>query len=101
MRTNTRSSDPFEIPSLEEIQEIDRQRLQAIQALEISNDSVKCQKCGIAIPLLRTSTSHGAIELMLCKNRSSALKITAYIKIYTLPGYNQCRSKRFTIGSAK
>ena len=61
----------FELPPLEEM---DSERLQAIEALEVSNDSVKCQKCGIAVPLL---TNQGAIELMLCKSRSSGLRITA------------------------
>jgi hypothetical protein len=38
--------------SLEEIEEMDRRRLQAIESLEISDfdHSVKCQRCGIAIP---------------------------------------------------
>jgi hypothetical protein len=49
-------NDLFELPSLEEIEQMDRQRLQAIESLDISNDYVKCQRCGIAIPLLRTST---------------------------------------------
>jgi len=35
---------------------MDRKRLEAIQSLEISNDSVKCQKCGIAMSLLRMLT---------------------------------------------
>jgi hypothetical protein len=47
-------NSPFELPSLEEIQEMDKQRLQAIEALEISDGYVKCQKCGIAVPLLST-----------------------------------------------
>jgi hypothetical protein len=45
-------NDPFELPSLEEIEEMERQRLQAIEALEISGNSVKCQKCGMAIPIV-------------------------------------------------
>jgi hypothetical protein len=49
-------NDSFELPSLEEIEEVERQRSQAIKALEISNDSVKCQKCGIAVPLLKMLT---------------------------------------------
>jgi hypothetical protein len=55
---------------------MDSERLQAIEALEISNDSVKCQKCGIAVPLL---TNQGATESMLCKSRSNGLKITAMV----------------------
>jgi hypothetical protein len=49
-------NDPFELPSLEEIQEMDKQRLQAIEALEISDDFFKCQTCGKAVPLLKTLT---------------------------------------------
>jgi hypothetical protein len=45
-------NDPFELPSLEEIEEMERQRLQAIEALEISGNSVKCQKYGMAIPIV-------------------------------------------------
>src|SRR5919202_578120 len=35
---------------------MDRQRLQAIESLQISDSSVKCQKCCTAIPLHRTLT---------------------------------------------
>jgi hypothetical protein len=42
-------NEPFELPSLEEIQEMERQRSQAIEALEIFDSSVKCQRCGMAI----------------------------------------------------
>jgi hypothetical protein len=49
-------NSPFEIPSLEQIEEMDMQRLQAIEALEISNDYVMCQRCSIAVPMLGTST---------------------------------------------
>jgi hypothetical protein len=49
-------SNPIEIPSLEEIEAMDRKRSQVIEALEISNDSVKCQKCGNSVPLLNTLT---------------------------------------------
>ena len=40
-------NDPFELPSLEEIEEMDRQRLQAIESLQITHDGqyVKCQCC--------------------------------------------------------
>jgi hypothetical protein len=44
-------SNPVELPSLEEIQQMDRKRLEAIELLEISNSHVKCQRCGNAIPL--------------------------------------------------
>ena len=45
-------NDPFELPSLEEIEEMDRQRSQAIESLEICDHSVKCQKCGMAVPIV-------------------------------------------------
>jgi hypothetical protein len=31
---------------------MERQRSQAIEALEISGNSVKCQRCGIAVPIV-------------------------------------------------
>jgi hypothetical protein len=42
------------LPSLEEIEEMERQRLQAIETLEISEagNSVKCQRCRIAVPIV-------------------------------------------------
>jgi hypothetical protein len=45
-------NDPFKLPSLEEIEQMERQRLQAIQSLEIHDRHVKCQRCGIAIPIV-------------------------------------------------
>ena len=48
-RINIILSESFELPSLEEIDEVERQRSQAIEALEISGNSVKCQRCGMAV----------------------------------------------------
>jgi len=45
-------NEPFVLSSLEEIEEMERQCLQSIEALEISDDSVKCQRCGIAVPIV-------------------------------------------------
>jgi hypothetical protein len=45
-------NDHFELPALEEIEEMDRQRLQDIQSLEIYDHSVKCQRCSSAIPIV-------------------------------------------------
>ena len=42
----------FELPSLEQIEEMDRQRSQAIEALEISDHSVKCQRGNVDIPIV-------------------------------------------------
>ncbi|MFL6470441.1 MAG: hypothetical protein ACJ71H_06290 [Nitrososphaeraceae archaeon] len=45
-------NDPFELPSLQEIEEMDRQKSQAIESLEIFDHSVKCQRCGTAVPIV-------------------------------------------------
>jgi hypothetical protein len=47
-------NDPFEIPSLEEIKEMERQRSQAIESLQLSDSdsTVKCQRYGIPVPIV-------------------------------------------------
>jgi hypothetical protein len=45
-------NDPFELPSLEEIENMEKQRSQAIEGLEIFDHSVKCQKCGLSVPIV-------------------------------------------------
>jgi hypothetical protein len=45
-------NDPFELPSLEEIEEMEKQRSQAIESLQIADHSVKCQKCGMTVPIV-------------------------------------------------
>jgi hypothetical protein len=52
IRTNTALNDPFELPSLEQIEKMEKQRSQAIESLQITDNSVKCQKCGMAIPIV-------------------------------------------------
>jgi hypothetical protein len=47
----------FELPSLEEIEQMERQRSQTIESLEICNGSVKCQMCGIAVPIVGKLTA--------------------------------------------
>jgi hypothetical protein len=37
---------------LQEIEEMDRQKSQAIESLEIFDHSVKCQRCGTAVPIV-------------------------------------------------
>jgi hypothetical protein len=49
-------NDSFELSSLEEIEHMEKQRTQAIQSWEITDNSVKCQKCGVGVSLLRTLT---------------------------------------------
>ena len=39
-------------PSLQEIEQMERQRSQAIELLEICNGSVKCQRCDMAVPIV-------------------------------------------------
>jgi hypothetical protein len=51
IRSNITLNDSFGIQSLEEVEEMDRQRSQPIKSLQISDSSVKCQKCGIDIPI--------------------------------------------------
>jgi hypothetical protein len=47
-------SNPVPLPSIEEIDSIDRKRQQAVEALEISEAErlVKCQKCGRWVKML-------------------------------------------------
>jgi hypothetical protein len=45
-------NNAFELPSLEEIEQMERQRSHAIESLQISCDSVKCQRCGHDVPVV-------------------------------------------------
>ena len=45
-------NSPFELPSLEEIEQMERRSLQAIESLEISGNSVKCQRCDNTVPIV-------------------------------------------------
>lgn len=65
-------TDPIELPSLEEIDKMDKQRQEAIESLETSNDHVKCQKCGVAIPIVGKlarphSDTIAYVEKQICK----------------------------------
>jgi adenine-specific DNA methylase len=44
--------EPHPMPSLEEIEQMERQRSQALDAIEIFDHTVKCQKCGNAVPVV-------------------------------------------------
>jgi hypothetical protein len=44
--------EPHQIPSLQEIEQMERKQSQAIEALEISDKSVKCQRCSIPVPIV-------------------------------------------------
>jgi hypothetical protein len=62
-------NDSFELPSLEEIEEMERQQAQAIDALEISDHSVNCQKCGTAVPLLTRTTTQKKHRITVLENQ--------------------------------
>jgi hypothetical protein len=59
---------------------MDRQRSQAIESLEISDHYVKCQKCGMAVPIVGKLTARND-RLLSYKNRSSGLKNITLIVI--------------------
>ena len=42
-------SNPQPLPSLQRIEQMERQRKKAFDALEISDGHVKCQRCGTAV----------------------------------------------------
>jgi hypothetical protein len=44
--------EPKPLRSLEEIDEMERKESQAIEALEIFDHSVRCQKCSNAVPIV-------------------------------------------------
>jgi hypothetical protein len=48
-------SNPIDLPNLEEIKEMDRQRSEAEEALEIYDHHVKCQKCSIWVPIIQSN----------------------------------------------
>ena len=45
-----------ELPSMEQIVEIEKQQSNAKESLEISDDHVKCQGCGILQPIITDNT---------------------------------------------
>jgi hypothetical protein len=64
-------NDPFELPPLEQIEKMEKQRSQAIESLQITDHSVKCQKCGIAVPIVGklTRTKNDRIALLQKKDK--------------------------------
>jgi hypothetical protein len=48
---------------------MERQRLQAIESLEISGNSVKCQRCGIAVPIVGKLTRTGNDRIAVLQKR--------------------------------
>ena len=62
-------NDPFELPSLEQIEEMDRQRLQAIESLQISDHSVKCQRGGNAVSMIGKSVGAKSNRIAVLERR--------------------------------
>ena len=48
---------------------MEKQRSQAIESLEISNHSVKCQKCGLDIPLIGKLTKPKSNRITILEKR--------------------------------
>jgi hypothetical protein len=69
-------NEPFELPSLQEIEEMERQRSQAIESLQISNDNgfVKCQQCDIVVPIVRKMTKSSFDRIAVLRKRISWLE---------------------------
>ena len=67
-------NDPFELPYLEEVQEMEKQRLQAIESLEIFDHYVKCQRCGMAVPMIGKSIKPKSNRLAVLERRINWLE---------------------------
>jgi hypothetical protein len=77
-------NDPFELPSLEEIEQMERQRLQAIESLQITGHSVKCQRCRVAVPIVGKLTK-------ISNDRISILQKRKWIENYSR-SYNNLKA---------
>ncbi|MFL6355188.1 MAG: hypothetical protein ACJ71C_01340 [Nitrososphaeraceae archaeon] len=53
----------------EKIEEMDRQRSQEIESLQITDNSIKCQKCGIVVPIVGKLPRPHNDRLLFCKKR--------------------------------
>jgi hypothetical protein len=74
-------NDPFELPSLEEIEQMDRQRSQAIESLQITDNSVKCQRYGNAVPIVGKLARTGNDRIAVLQKRIKCLKIILMVII--------------------
>ena len=77
--------DPFEIPSLEQIEEMERQQSQAVEALEISiseagePQNVKCQRCGTAVPIVGKMSRSKNDRIVTLQTRQRYMENHPYI----------------------
>jgi peptide subunit release factor RF-3 len=59
----------IEIPSLDQIEAMDKQRQKAIESLEISEDHLKCQGCGSLWPIVKDDN----MKKLVASNRSGRI----------------------------
>jgi hypothetical protein len=68
-------NNPIILPSLDEIDRMDKLRQEAIASLEVLNNKVKCQKCGVWVPIarepLRSSSNTHEISNLRTRIRSA------------------------------
>jgi hypothetical protein len=62
-------NDPIELPSLEEVEQMAQRRSQAVESLQISDGFVKCQRCGIAVPIVGKLSSPQNGRITVLQNR--------------------------------
>jgi hypothetical protein len=66
---------PLELPSFEAIEAMDNQCKKVIESLEISDGSVKCQKCSLDVPMVgKLDKPHAANRITVLEHRSDMLK---------------------------
>jgi hypothetical protein len=54
---------------------MERQRLQAIESLQITGHSVKCQRCRVAVPIVGKLTKISNDRIFILQKKESGLRI--------------------------
>lgn len=80
-KINSILSESFELPPIEEIEEMDRQRKQSIESLVISNGKVECQKCGIAVRIVGKMSRPHNDRVVTLQKRIGWLETCPYVNI--------------------
>jgi hypothetical protein len=71
----TTTIEGIPLPSLEEIEQMERLRSQAVEALQISDNSVKCQRCSNDIPIVgKLGHHHNNDRIAVLQNRIKYLE---------------------------
>ena len=65
-------SNPIELQSLEQINEMNAERQKAIDALKISDNTVKCQRCGNTDKEIRCNTISCIIRMIIIISTAQA-----------------------------